>query len=294
MSEYLSKTAREKLHLSDQERIRDIQTGYWISYPSAKSVIERLEYLLNHPQINRMPCLLIVSDTNNGKSSIIAKINAMYPRDNNPDGDRISVPILSVQAPASAREGDFYDVILRSLNAPFRESNSDSRKYGLVLDYCKSLNIGLFTMDEFHNINTAKLDLQRRFLNMLKNLNNDLKRPIVGVGTREAFRAIQSSEEVANRFVPFVIPLWRDDLEYQRLLLSFERKIPLRKPSCLGEKNLSLKILSLSEGRIGEIYRLLSEAAIFAIKSGEERITLKIIGEVSGSSPVERKKLARW
>ena len=50
-----------------------------------------------------------------------------------------------------------------------------------------------------------------------------------------------------------------------RLLTSFEALLPLKKPSNLVEDRIAMKILSLSEGTIGEISTILKKSAIQAI-----------------------------
>ncbi len=45
-------------------------------------------------------------------------------------------------------------------------------------------------IDEIHNVITGPVNKQRLFLNVLKYLGNDLQIPIVGLGTKEALRAI--------------------------------------------------------------------------------------------------------
>jgi hypothetical protein len=43
---------------------------------------------------------------------------------------------------------------------------------------------------------------------MLRWLGNELQIPLVALGTAEALRAIQSDDQLANRFSPFPLPLW--------------------------------------------------------------------------------------
>jgi len=62
--------------------------------------------------------------------------------------------------------------------------------------------------------------------------------------------------------------------DYLRLLASFELALPLEHRSGFLEPAMAIKILSLSEGTIGEISALLCRAAIDAIESGTEQITI--------------------
>lgn len=56
----------------------------------------------------------------------------------------------------------------------------------------------------------------------MKYMGNELQIPIVGVGIKDAYRAIQTDSQLANRFEPAVLPRWEMDKNFLRLLMSFE------------------------------------------------------------------------
>lgn len=68
---HLSPKAEEQLKYSDIERIEYIRSPRWIGYPQAQQVLVKLEDLLSFPKQNRMPNMLLVGDTNNGKTMLI-------------------------------------------------------------------------------------------------------------------------------------------------------------------------------------------------------------------------------
>jgi hypothetical protein len=70
---HLSTKTAEITGKPDQERINYIRNERWIGYPRARAVLDKLEDLLNHPQQPRMPNMLIVGDTNSGKTVLIGK-----------------------------------------------------------------------------------------------------------------------------------------------------------------------------------------------------------------------------
>jgi hypothetical protein len=76
------------------------------------------------------------------------------------------------------------------------------------------------------------------------------------------------------------------------LLASFESTLPLRNPSSLAEERLAIKLLSMSEGTIGELSRILVAAATEAIRSGQERIDEKVLRAIHWEPPSERKRRA--
>ena len=61
------------------ERIQRIRADRWIGYPRAVDALNRLETLFAWPSKQRMPNLLLVGPTNNGKSMIIEKFRRTHP-----------------------------------------------------------------------------------------------------------------------------------------------------------------------------------------------------------------------
>jgi len=57
-------------------------------------------------------------------------------------------------------------------------------------------------IDEVHNLLSGSALQQRRILNLLRWLGNELQIPLIAVGTAEALHAIHSDDQLANRFEP--------------------------------------------------------------------------------------------
>jgi hypothetical protein len=104
-------------------------------------------------------------------------------------------------------------------------------------------------------------------------------------------RVIRSVSSVENRFPPTILPRWRTDDEFRQLLASFEKIIPLKYPSDLqGSTTLTAKLLTRSEGTIGELKMLLAAVATDAMRNGTERITEEIIATCNYVPPSARKQ----
>jgi len=69
------------------------------------------------------------------------------------------------------------------------------------------------------------------------------------------------------------------DKDYISLLATTISKLPLKKQSTIINKEDAQEILELCNGYIGEIVNLIKAAAIHAIKTGSERVTIKEIKE---------------
>lgn len=292
MSSYshLNDSAIEALTLSDAERIHKIRSERWIGYPKAKQILTKLEDLLIYPRTHRMPNLLVVGDTNNGKTMLAQRFMSLHPANDNPDGEGIIAPVLLVQAPPVPDEGRFYNAILEMLFAPYRPSERIDKKQFQVIKLLRYIGLKVLVIDEIHHILAGNMNRQKAFLNVIKYLGNELQISIVGVGTKDAFRALQTDPQLSNRFEPITLPRWEMDHDFQRLLASFERMLPLKQPSGLAQQELASTLFAMSEGYIGELSRLLSDASALAINSGTEQISPKLLQQLDWTPPSRRKR----
>ena len=276
---------------SDSERIISIRKSKWIGYSQASNIISRFDELLNYPINHRMPNILLVGDSNNGKTALLNKFLKANQSFVEEETSKLVVPVLLIQAPPEPDERRLYNAILESLFAPYNSSEKIEMKQQRVIHLLKKVELRLLIIDEIHHVLAGNLSKQRSFLNVLKFLSNELRISMVCSGTKEAFNAIQTDPQLANRFEPKVLKKWRNDEEYLRLLASFERLLPLKEESMLIEPSISTKILAMSEGLIGEISRILELSSILAIESGLEKINKNILNNIDFVPPSDRKKM---
>jgi len=278
---HLSDATKEIMLLSDEERILHIKRDRWVGYDRANQIITKLEDLLVHPKIERMPNMLIIGDSNNGKTRLINHFFKKHPAHDNPLGRSIKVPVLLLEAPSSGTVEHLYKRILDLLICPYKSSIKLSDLEEQVIDVLKEIDLGIIIIDEIHNFLTGAPREQRHFLTALKTLGNMVKVPIIGVGTNAAFTAFQTDSQTANRYVGERLTKWKLDNQFLRFLASIELIIPLKDPSNLIGKQISTKIYATSEGLIGEISTLLNEAAIWSIRNSKanhpECITIESI-----------------
>jgi len=275
-------------------RIQRIRMDRWIAYARAEAALTALEDLLTFPKRLRMPNLLLVGPTNNGKTMIVEKFRRAHlavDAADAQDGAAI-VPVVKMQMPAGPDEGRFFGAILDALGMPYAPRERIAAKQDLAMRMLRTTGARLLVIDELHNLLSGASGQQRRLLNLLRWLGNELQIPLVGVGTAEALRAIRSDDQLANRFEPFSLPLWTDDDAYQRLLITLEAVLPLRRPSDLAEPAMAGKILSASEGVLGEIIATVTRAAVLAVTSGAEAITPRMIDGSGFIRPSERRRVA--
>lgn len=289
-TEHLNPEASEALSLSQGERVHYIKSPRWIGYPVAQDILKKMEDLLAHPQTSRMPNMLIVGDTNNGKTTIIERFVNKNPAYESADKQYSIIPALMIQCPPVPSEARLYSNILEKLFAPYKFTDPVEKKQYQVFKLLRSCGVKMLILDEIHSVLSGRLELQRIFLSAIRNISNEIKIPIVGVGTKEALRAVKTDPQLDNRFKPELIPRWKNDDSFRRLLMSFERMLPLKSPSLLANNQIATKLFAMSEGYIGELSEILKLVSAEAVISGEEQINLRLLEKMNWYSPSERKK----
>ena len=284
---HLIPAAAAELDRPVEERISRLRRPAWIGYTRAQNILDQLEHLLRHPGTHRMPNLLLVGDTNNGKTMLIRRFVEQHPAEPGEIGS--TRRLLLIQAPPVPDERRLYFAILDALHAPYSPSGLTAAKMTQVVTVLRKVGVRMLIIDEIHHLMAGHLEKQRQFLNVLKYLSNELQISLVGAGIKDALRAIQTDPQLANRFEPVGLPRWTLDREFRMLLMSFEQVLPLRNPSNLAGKELATALFSMSEGTIGELANLLSIAAAAAIRKGQERIDGALLKQIEWIKPSERK-----
>lgn len=285
---HLLPVAQKLARLPADERIQRIRADRWIGYPRAVDALNRLETLYAWLGKQRMPNLLLVGPTNNGKSMIIEKFRRTHPACS--DADQEYIPVLVVQMPSEPSVLRFYVALLAAMGAPLRPRPRLPETDQQALTLLRKIGVRVLVIDELHNILAGNSVNRREFLNLLRFLGNELRIPLVGVGTRDAYLAIRSDDQLENRFEPVVLPLWEATEDYCSLLASFAASLPLRRLSPIATQDMARYLLARSEGTIGELAHLLMAAAVAAVESGEEAINQRTLSMADYTGPGERRR----
>lgn len=283
---HVYKDFRHFLAYSDEDRLDFINEARWVNYEIADNIILELNGLLKFPKRLRMPNLLIVGDSNNGKTSIAHRFFRKHGMPFEENGVLIK-PVIFANAPASTNEKDLYMSILEALHMPYRTKDSASSLLYQVLHLCREYQVKMIMVDELHSLLTGTPRQQRQVMNALKTLCNELQIPVVGIGTQDARRVLHTDPQHASRFDIVEVPLWKLDKNFQELLFRLEGVFPLKKPSQLHLPKPASLIHTISQGNLGNIHRLLSVCAKDAILSGTEQITEDILTKNKSVRPTE-------
>lgn len=270
--QHVRESYRYVLSLPAKERKRFMDHPKWIGYAAATELLDELQELLEKPRRDRMPCMLVCGESNNGKTTLVRRFAETCGKPSIDENVDPVKPVIVAQAPPKADEKGLYLAILSRFHAPHRTTDDSRSLCYQVLRLFRRCHVRMLVIDEFHSLWTGTAIKQREVMNAIKFLCNELQVPVVGVGTREAVRVLHVDPQHASRFTAKSLPLWQLDKDFQRMLRSIEMTLPLRNPSGLHRPESARRLHAISGGNLGDLLALVTACARDAIDSGTERI----------------------
>lgn len=270
--DHLLPAYRDQASWPDETRIDWLKRDRWVSLPQAEAALKQLEDLLAYPPRGRMPCLLLFGSTGMGKSEILSRFTERHISSYDKRGGLTTMPVVSLQMPPQPTEQEFYTELMLALNyAEFTHLPLRSLRI-LARQALGDFGTRILILDEIDKMLAGSPRQQRIFLNTIRFLTNDLRIPIVCAGTEDARIAVLTDPNLADRFGAFELLPWRNDHALRQLVVSFAGLLPLRKPSELDTPEVRRRVIELTGGITGRIFRLMEALATTAIRSGREKI----------------------
>ena len=260
--------------LDDEARVAKILADRWVHYPQGEAALTRIAELLRGARRARMPSLLVVGEPDVGKTTILKKFMRAHAPTFEPETGRTSSEVIAMEAPPEADEARLYSAILQAIGAPEGGRLIDMER--IVHLQLRRLGTRLLIIDETNNLVIGTGSAQRKTLAALRRLSNRLELSLACFGTMEALHALTSDPQVEGRVQPFQLTRLRNDADYATIVRSVIAFFPLRQTSEVDQPLVD-GVHDLTADSPGKTFRLLNAAAVHAIDTGEEQITLKTL-----------------
>jgi hypothetical protein len=268
---HLTESARELAYSSDEMRLAAIQRdSFYINHPQSDSILTIIENVLAVPRRMQAPCIIVTGAPGAGKSSIIQQIRSL---------ETFSNQIVFLDMAANPFNLKFGELLVTALGLP-----PGLIKFGLprkatlpaeLAEVIKLRKIKALIIDELHESLLVARPEQLKNLSILKALsNNAYGLSIIGFGVELARNALSVDEQFSRRFYSVQISDWCENETFRSFLAGVEQNIPLRRPSNLDGPEVIGFLLENTGGRMDSIIKSIKSAACYAIKSGEEQITI--------------------
>ncbi len=183
--EHIHDDFKHLMSLSKEDRVNSLHQPLWINYPKTTEILHLLKQMLDRPKKPRIQNLLIIGESNIGKTSIAVEFQKMFPGSTMEDENGMSVmvrPVLLAQSPSKADEKGLYIAILESFWTPFRSSDTLAKLRNQTIYLMRECNVKMLIIDEIHHLLSGTPVQQRTVMQALKSLGNELMIPIVYYG----------------------------------------------------------------------------------------------------------------
>jgi hypothetical protein len=277
---------RAFLAIGGRERLKQCWDKVLVPTPGLREAFAAMTDCLDAPLETKPRGLIITGEADTGKSRAMVAFRDRHPKTRDENSEFATCPVVYVQAPDSPSKETLLKAILNEVGFPIRCRPKDPDLVQFTVNTLRNCRVGTIMIDELHNIEPETLSKEVvAFLRFLKSFINALGRPLVVGGTPIVRDLLRSEDQIAGRFkrVVQLKPLKID--HFALTVLSFEKLIPLRRPSDFKANEDIIQFLySATGGLIGNLSYLLHDACQLAIDSGEERITLHLLQKVHDRS----------
>lgn len=234
--------------------------------------------------------IMIYGPSGAGKSTIVEYYRDKHPERHVESDEKIvtSKPVLYVSLPNDKNPKAAPRAILHSLGAPPRRSTETASELNAAFkDLAEKTGVEVIIIDEWHNAfkGGTKNDILRA-ATWVKTLINDTKRLVVLVGLEEECnKLLEMDSEVETRFPRrFKLDFYDQNSldEWLAILDSIDEKLPFPKLSNLSDRELGIRLLIASEGRLSYLMeRIIQPAAYNAIFEETDYITIDQLFEAA-------------
>lgn len=248
----------------DGKRVELIKRGFVIEHPAYTQAMANAHWILTMPKGTPGRGLLLTGNPGSGKSTFGEELARAYDE---------KVVVVSAEGSRTIRE--FYGRVLASLSGPAVHPGSTTDREMAVLRVIKALGIKALVVDEIQDLAKGTDRELNRVLAGIKFLTNKARLPLICMGALDSKSAFRTDEHLAQRLRPYSLPKWKVDQQFADFIGNLEAMLPLRRPSSLRNEDALTYLITCSNGSLRAIMERVALAAVHAILTGEECLTLK-------------------
>lgn len=258
----------------DKERIELIKRGIVIEHAAYAVAMDRAHWILSQPIGTPGRGMLLTGEPGVGKSTFGEELARSHDE---------CIVMISAEGARSTRE--LYGRVLQSLDGPVARSMHTPDRELAIIRLFKALGVTGLVVDEIQDLAKGTQREHQRVLFAIKYLTNVARIPLFCLGTPESERAFRVDKPLKKRLPSFELPQWKLDQSFVDLIATIEEMLPLRKASALRNEAVLKYLLEISGGSLREIMARITCAAVRAILSGDESLTLNGLQEAEFAPP---------
>jgi hypothetical protein len=265
---HLADAYRDDAARPNGERIELIKRGIVIEHAAYTAAMDYAHWILSQPVGTPGRGMLLTGEPGVGKSTFGEELVG---------SSEGRIVMISAEGARSMRE--LYGRVLQSLDGPVARSMHTPDRELAVIRLFKALDVIGLAVDEIQDLAKGTQREHQQVLLGIKYLTNVARIPLFCLGAPESAQAFRVDKHLAKRLRPFQLPQWKLDQSFVDLITTIEEMLPLRKASALRNEAVLKYLLEISGGSLREIMARITCAAVRAILSGDESLTLRDLQE---------------
>lgn len=284
---HLNDRARGMVELPTAERIRFVLGDTIIIHPRIAEILNEVDWMIREPAGYRARGLMVHAPPGNGKSMIAEILKRRYPvttsavaSDCKPPECAIAISLAGARATKAVLVR-----MLDSLKCPIGRGSIAEQELR-VHDVLRRCGCRLLILDETQDMLKGCESEQFRVIDVLKHLMNQLRLPILALGTADAVDAFRVDPHMQARFKPIQLPAWTVGDELAGFLRKYEEALPLKKRSNLDNPLVMKYLVTYGDGVLDPMLRRIKAAAVQALVDGTERISLELLRTIPDRPPI--------
>lgn len=253
-----------------RERIKNIHKDVWVECPQPRAIINSIVAMSQVPIRTTAPCMLVYGDGGSGKTAIVNQLMKL--------NQGLGSPFAFLSLAENPNGLNFKQLILEALGIPALLADKRGVLSQEVAYYIRSRGIRALVIDEYHDLLLAVRNEQLKSLSLQKGLSGSpFNLSVFGFGTKSAKNALSSDVQLSRRYHSIELKPWGLNDEFRNFLATLEKIVNLRDVSLLHKEEMMRLIYYHSKGTMDNVVRIVKSAAIYAITTGEEKITPSLI-----------------
>ena len=243
---HLDPGARRLLQGPDEARIRYIQRDRFIDHGATEAVVAVLQDFVDRPPSVRPPCLALVGDAGNGKTTLLREFVRRTERTAQRADRQVAAyfvlsPLPTVHEMQALLLGALEALPAGSLNGSLR-TGDDLRRALLERE------TRVVLIDEIQHLLNIPRRQRSALWDWFKWISTACRLSVACAGIPGSEEVIQSERQLQTRFTIVRLPRWSPGPAFGQFLAAFERSLPLKRPSGLGQP--AMQSAFLDESRV--------------------------------------------
>lgn len=262
---------------STPQRIEYIRTGAIFDSSARLRLREHLTELVRRPKDTDYKLLFLTAPPGMGLTRLIEGFADQHPPNTDWSNGHPKVPIVNVEINPSGEIIDYCEDLREKYPVPGYGPTNRLMSFRRTLSLLSQVETRMVILEDFHRTYSFQKHQKVAYQNYVHHLISKYDIRVVLTGPKRIYSWAIEDEQVFSRSEHLEYRAWAPrDEDFIEFLEGFENWCPVTDGGTLStDSRLQKSIIGKTNGICGEIMRVLSSFAVFAIVSGCERLDLE-------------------